>query len=148
MTEGERIRVLIDPANPNDFTVAELDELGRMIDASADRVQAVPVFREEEGAGGGLWEALLLWFEVSGGLVSTAVIGKAIYTALGWLEERWKTDRAANPNPRPRSLTVYDQEDRVIRLVTIDLPTGDLVDEDPATARFGHPRPLLDREAE
>lgn len=148
MTNEERIRVLVDPANPHDFAVGELEELGRRIVASADGVEAVAVFREEEGYGGGLWEALDLWFEVSGGVVSTAIVGKTIYTTLGWLHERWKNDRAENANPRPRSLTVYDQEGRVVRQVMIDLPAGELVDQDPGTQYIGHPRPRLDRKVD
>ena len=102
--------------------------------------EVTTVFRPEEGYGGPLHEVLHVWLEVrdtADALAFTAICVK-------WLKGRWHRDREKNPpprRPRPRGLHIYEEE-RLIRVVKIDLPAGEAVDEEPDPgAELPHRRP-------
>jgi hypothetical protein len=142
---SERPQLLLDPANPHDWEPGELEQLARDLEAETSGVSAVPVRRPEEGYGGPLIEVLHVWQEYSsaaGGVATTAAGAAWIIRAL---QKRWTRDREEHPAPeRPRSrlFNLYDENDELIRSVSIDLPDGEPVEEDVAPGeRAPHARP-------
>ncbi len=118
--------VLLDPANPHDFSRGELDELAEAIRAAAPDAKVVPTFRPEVGYGGPLHEVLYIWHESKEGVETALLFGAAVK----WMKRRWEHDRDKHPdNPRARSV-VEIEEERIVRRIKIDLPDGDPDEEE------------------
>ena len=120
--------IILDPANPHDFTRGELDELVDRLREQAPDTEVLAALRPEEGYGGPWSEALYLWLELKDNIDAVA----AIAATIKWLKGRWERDRDKHPppqKPRARSLTVIEEE-RIVRRVTIDLPKGEAVKEE------------------
>jgi hypothetical protein len=137
--------LLLDPANPHDWDPGELEQFARDLEAEAPGLSAIAIRRPEEGSGGPLIEVLHVWQEYSsaaGGVATTAA-------GVGWLikalRKRWRRDRDEHPapqRPRARAFNLYDENDELIRRVSIDLPDGKAVEEEVGPgARAAHPRP-------
>jgi hypothetical protein len=142
---SERPTLLLDPANPHDWDAGELEQFACDLEAQIPGVSAVPIRRPEEGYGGPLIEVLHVWQEYSsavGGVATTAAGAGWIIQAL---QKRWRRDREEHPEPeRPRGrlFDLYDENDELIRSVSIDLPDGEPVEKDVAPGeRAAHPRP-------
>src|ERR1700730_12859985 len=102
-------RVLLDPANPHDFTRAELEELAQKIREDAPGTEVLPAFRPEEGFGGPWSEVLYIWHETKEGVETSILLGAAIK----WMKRRWERDRDEHPpsaKPRSRSITVIEDD--------------------------------------
>jgi hypothetical protein len=142
---SERPTLLLDPANPHDWDAGELEQFARDLEAETAGVSAVAVRRPEEGYGGPLIEVLHVWQEYSntiGGIAPTAAGATWIIKAL---QKRWRRDREEHPEPeRPRSraFNLYNENDELIRSVSIDLPDGEPVEQNvPQGQGAPHPRP-------
>ena len=142
---SERPTLLLDPANPNDYDPGELEQLARDLEADAPGLSAIAIRRPEEGSGGPLIEVLHVWQEYSntvGGIGPTAVGAAWLIRAL---QKRWRRDREEHlqpERPRSRAFNLYNEDDELVRRVSIDLPDGEAVEEDVAPGeRAAHPRP-------
>jgi hypothetical protein len=131
-------RVILDPANPHDFELSELQDLAAQLQPKLPDAEITPVLRSEEGYGGPWSEVLYIWLEVKD---NVDAIG---FLAIAWSKKRWHRDRDKHPppeKPRPRTITVI-QEETITRTVTIDLPDGEPVDEEPTPGEpLPHPEP-------
>jgi hypothetical protein len=142
---NERPTLLLDPANPYDWEPGELEQFVRDLETETPGITAVPIRRPEEGYGGPFIEVLHVWQEYSsavGGAATTAAATRYIIRAL---QKRWRQDREEHPapeKPRPRTFSLYNENDELIRSVRIDLPDGEPVEEDiESEERAAHPRP-------
>jgi hypothetical protein len=134
------MNVLLDPANPHDFSRAELEELAEEIRAVAPGTEVVPAFRPEEGYGGPLHEVLYIWHESKEGVETAVLLGAAVK----WMKRRWDGDRDKHPDkPRARSV-VEIEEERIVRRIKIDLPDGDASEDEVDDKRLPHGKPTPD----
>lgn len=138
----DRFAVIIDPANPFDFDEDEIDDLIRELRQVEPDAEIVAHFRDETEYGGALMEVLHIWVVgrdfVNNNWETITLVGCAV----NWLRKRWQQDEEANPErPRPRSVLVYDQDERRIFSILIDLPAGGPTAESVENARHGHRRP-------
>jgi hypothetical protein len=133
-------RVILDPANPHDFELSELQDLAAQLQPKLPDAEITPVLRSEEGYGGPWSEVLYIWLEVKDNVDAIGFLAVAI----AWSKKRWHRDRDKHPppeKPRPRTITVI-QEETITRTVTIDLPDGEPVDEEPTPGEpLPHPEP-------
>jgi GNAT superfamily N-acetyltransferase len=135
-------QVIIDPGNPFDFEEEEIAELIQELQASEPDAEVLAHFREETEYGGALMEVLHVWTSVADFVNQNWETIGIVATVVNWLRKRWQRDKAANPErPRPRSALIYDQEQRLVFSIVIDLPTGEPVVEQVDSARHGHRRP-------
>jgi hypothetical protein len=143
--------LLLDPANPYDFDAGELEQLARDIEAKAPGLFVVPIRRPEEGYGGPLMEVLHVWEEACAVIDAAGTTAAAFTFIVKTLRARWQQDRDQHPppeRPRPRVFNLYNENDELIRRVTIDLPAGEPVEENveaiSPVERPPHPRPMTD----
>jgi hypothetical protein len=135
-------QVIIDPGNPFDFEEAEIAELIQELQEADPDAEFVAHFREEPEFGGGLIEVLHVWTSVEDFVNQNWETIGVVATVVNWLRKRWQRDKAANPErPRPRSALIYDQEQRRVFSINIDLPAGEPLAEPVDNARHGHRRP-------
>jgi hypothetical protein len=142
--------VLLEPANPHDFSKAELTAIGDSLVAEIGApFDVVPVLREESGYGGPLNEVLHVWLEVAE-TVDAAAFAYAVAAQLGRvLRRRWKADKescAPGDRPRKRVASIYGPDDRP--LVEVEVKTDGTVTENATPAGVGkaaHPRPSATR---
>lgn len=141
----KRPTLLLDPANPHDFDPGELEQLALDLEVDAPGLTAVAVRRPEEGYGGPLMEILHVWQEYSGDIGAIATTAAGTRWLIKQLQSRWLRDRDEHPEPeRPRArvFNLYDDNDKLVRSVVIDLPDGEPVDQDvPPDGRAPHSRP-------
>jgi hypothetical protein len=145
---SERPTLLLDPANPHDWDPGELEQFARDLEAEIPGVSAVPVRRPEEGYGGPLIEVLHVWQEYGSAASGVATTAAGIRWTIRALQKRWRRDREEHvppERPRSRAFNLYDENDELIRSVSIDVPDGEPVEEDVAPGqRAPHPRPKLE----
>jgi hypothetical protein len=138
-------RVILDPANPHDFELSELQDLAAQLQAELLDAEITPVLRPEEGYGGPWSEVLYVWLEVKDNVDAIGFLAVAI----AWLKQRWERDRDKHPppgKPRSRTLHVYEEE-KTTRIIRIDLPDGEPVEEEPnLDEKLPHPRPCPEPE--
>jgi len=134
--------VIIDPGNPFDFDEDEMNELIQEIQEVEPDAKIVAHFREETEYGGALMEVLHIWI-VGRDFVNTNWETMALVAGtVNWLRKRWQRDKRVNSqHPRPRSALVYDQEERPIFSIRIDLPDGEPIAESIENVRHSHRRP-------
>jgi hypothetical protein len=139
---GTRFEVIIDPANPFDFDQDEIDQLIEELREAQPNAEIVAHFRDETEYGGALMEVLHIWV-IGREFVNTNWETMVIVTgAVNWLRKRWLLDKETSPErPRPRSALVYDQEERRIFSILIDLPNGEPITESVESAPHSHRRP-------
>jgi hypothetical protein len=136
------VHIQLDPANPYDFTDAELEDLADQLRKVMPEavVEATP--RAERGYGGPYQEVVHVWVE-HGAYTAPAAISVGTELAK-WLLARWKRDRDSHPppqKPRPRGGSIYVEE-TLVRRFRIDLPDGDIVEDDlDDDTEPPHPRP-------
>lgn len=131
--------ILLDPANPYDFSREELEALAKTLEADSPGTDVVAAFRLEEGYGGPWSEVLYIWHEGKE-VAETAVL---LAGAVKWMKSRWHRDYAKHPDkPRPRNV-VEIEEERIVRDVRIDLPDGEAVEEQITDETPPHRRPSL-----
>jgi hypothetical protein len=133
------VTILLDPANPYDFSRDELEELAVEIRTHTPQVEVLPIFRPEDGYGGPWAEVLYIWHEAKEG-IETAIL---LASAVKWMKRRWERDRIRHPdNPRSRSVMLIEDE-LVVRNIKIDLPNGEAVEEtiDSRDPPHGRPSP-------
>jgi hypothetical protein len=145
---SERPTLLLDPANPHDWDAGELEQFARDLEAETAGVSAVAIRRPEEGYGGPLIEVLHVWQEYSSAAGGVATTGAGVAWISRALQKRWRRDREDHPEPekpRSRAFNLYNENDELIRSVSIDLPDGEPVEQDVAPGeRAAHPRPKSD----
>jgi hypothetical protein len=135
-------QVIIDPGNPFDFEEVEIAELIGELEAAEPRAEFVAHFRDETEYGGALIEVLHVWTSVEDFVNQNWQTVGLISVVVNWLRKRWKRDKDENPaRPRPRSAVIYDQDQRCVFDITIDLPDGEPVPRRGEGARHGHRRP-------
>lgn len=148
MTKEQTRRLLLDPANPHDFTLEELEGFGDALRASLDDVvDVVPVLRDEQGYGGPLSEVIHVWLQVAES-VEAFLFARQVARACGrLLQGRWQADQDRCENdevPRKRVATIYGPDDRPLIEVEVDAPDGvpreSLIE--PGPDPLPHPRPV------
>jgi hypothetical protein len=126
------MEIVLEPGNPHDFSQVELSELANQLTDLHGFPTRVGI-REERGYGVTFHEVMHVWVDVveaTAGTGATAVLLKSI---VDWARRRWKKDKADHPNshPRPRSVILYDAKGHPIKIVRIDVPDGEPVEEEP-----------------
>ena len=136
------MQVIIDPANPFDFDEAEIAELVQDLQQLQPDAEIVAHFRDETEYGGALMEVLHVWVVGRDFIDENWPAIALIAGAVKWLRKRWRSDKEANPeHPRPRSILVYDEEERLRFSIRIDQPDGEPITESVDRARHSHRRP-------
>lgn len=116
----------IRPGNPNDFSTDELQELHERI----SRAASVPVSVEpnpQRGYGVTLWEVMDIVSTVGGAAAAVEMALRGFAAVVKWMQERWRREKQNNPNRRirPKCVTLYDGEGKILRTVLIDEPDGE-----------------------
>jgi hypothetical protein len=139
-------RVLLDPANPFDFSIAELKGIcAVLVNDLGDEVEPVLAVRDERGYGGPLSEVLHVWLDIAESVDAVAFAGSVAISLAGVLRRRWEEDKkscASDERPRKRCVTIYGPDDRPLLDVEVDAPEGEpVIEVCQENARVAHPRP-------
>lgn len=125
-------RLILEPGNPHDLDRATLDDLAAELRGVSPEY-AVDVFvGEERGYGVTLSEVLRIYMEAGDVAGNTAALLAPFFAAAEWARRRWHRDLkdAPDQNPRPRAVTLYGPDGEALRSVKIDLPDGEIEDDD------------------
>lgn len=118
--------VRIQPSNPHDFNSEELADLMNEVHSRVDGVDIDIQEKVERGYGVTLYEVIQVIADVRGAGGDLVLIAVA-----EWLRRRWKRDKDAGRNPRPRAAELLDLEGNKLKSVEIDEPDGEPKNIDP-----------------
>jgi hypothetical protein len=118
------MNLTIEPGNPHDFRVEELEALAEIVRSTHPGTEVHIVERPERGYGVTLYEVLKLVADFGKDAVEVAEAIVVLKTVVGWATARWNQDKHAHGTARPRSITLYDGDNKPVTSVTIDEPHG------------------------
>jgi hypothetical protein len=138
--------VIFEPNNPYEFEEGALDPLADEVKGAFSGVSTRVVCRSEAGYGAPFTEALSIWLD-GGSIAASAIsIGTLARLVGQFLRGRWRDDRGRSNSevgaPRPRAAIIYDRHGNVLRVISVNGPAGEILEEEegpPAPRGFPGP---------